>query len=73
MYVRGYIVFFSDQGVNNINSIFAYDAAETEQHTLFTYVKLYKMALRVMRRRQIVELKSLFLFSLCTKSILIAT
>ncbi len=28
----------SDQSVNNVNSVSAYGSADTEQHTLFTYV-----------------------------------
>ncbi len=28
----------SDQNVNNLNNVSAYSAADTEQHTLFTYV-----------------------------------
>ncbi len=35
----------SDQSVTNVNSISAYSAADTEQHILFTYVILSKMAL----------------------------
>ncbi len=41
MYVRGYGL-RSGQSVNNVSM---YGAADTEQHTLFTYVILSKMAL----------------------------
>ncbi len=35
----------SDQTINNVNSVSAYGTADTEQHTLFMYVILSKMAL----------------------------
>ncbi len=44
MYVRGYVVYVQIKSINNVNSISAYGAADTEQHTLFTYVMLSKMA-----------------------------
>ncbi len=37
-------LFNSDQSVNNVKSVSAYGAADTEQHTLFTYVIYSKMA-----------------------------